>query len=377
MTSNGAHLPEDSARYVDGHRACDHGDNDFTGFDNVQRSHALGVKPSGNALTSNRNARDFMGLFGHLPDEVLQVVLDFLDQDTLTSLGRTSRGLYAYCTFDNLWRDIAISNMNEQFIWRGSWRSSLRRLPSSQLARVDCSHLFSDSLHRPYFCSQLSLKPYTANIPPQNQIPRLEDISPNLFNESWIDMPFILTQPVKEWQVYKAWDEQALLDKYENISFRCEAVDWKLKTYIQYMSSTQDESPLYLFDHSFVEKMGLQGAYEPPQAFQEDLFTLLGEERPDHRWLIVGPERSGSTFHIDPNATSAWNAVVRGSKYWIMMPRGTPPPGIYVSEDRSEVTSPLSIAEWLLSFHAEARRKHGCLEGICREGELLHVPSGW
>lgn len=54
-----------------------------------------------------------------------------------------------------------------------------------------------------------------------------------------------------------------------------------------------------------------------------------------------------------------------------------PPPGVYVSEDQSEVTSPLSIVEWLLGFHAEARNTAGCVEGICQEGEILHVPSGW
>lgn len=45
--------------------------------------------------------------------------------------------------------------------------------------------------------------------------------------------------------------------------------------------------------------------------------------------------------------------------------------------DQSEVTSPLSIAEWLLGFHAEARRTLGCVEGVCAAGEVLHVPSGW
>lgn len=41
------------------------------------------------------------------------------------------------------------------------------------------------------------------------------------------------------------------------------------------------------------------------------------------------------------------------------------------------MTSPLSIAEWLLGYHAEARQTPGCKEGICREGEVLYVPSGW
>jgi hypothetical protein len=169
------------------------------------------------------------------------------------------------------------------------------------------------------------------------------------------------------------------------VKFRAEVVDWTLKTYISYMNNSSDESPLYLFDRSFVSKMNLNNninspAYWIPKCFGEDLFVVLGDSRPDDKWLIVGPARSGSTYHKDPNATSAWNAVLRGSKYWIMFPSSPttpPPPGVFVSEDQSEVTSPLSIAEWLLGFHAEARKTPGCIEGVCREGEVLHVPSGW
>jgi hypothetical protein len=194
---------------------------------------------------------------------------------------------------------------------------------------------------------------------------------------------------VKQWPVYHQWSVETLLPKHGGTPFRAEAVDWPFRTYVDYMKNNSDESPLYLFDKEFVSKMGLRVgpmdqepeiAYWPPPCFGEDFFSVLGNDRPDRQWLIIGPERSGSTFHKDPNATSAWNAVVRGSKYWIMFPSSSklpPPPGVYVSDDQSEVTSPLSIAEWLLGFHAEARRTQGCIEGICQEGEILHVPSGW
>ncbi|MCJ1306533.1 hypothetical protein MMC25_000176 [Agyrium rufum] len=132
--------------------------------------------------------------------------------------------------------------------------------------------------------------------------------------------------------------------------------------------------------------MGIRVGSEPdtqyriPECFGEDIFSILGSTRPDHRWLIVGPARSGSTFHKDPNATSAWNAVLSGSKYWIMFPPSSTadaPPGVFVSEDEAEVTTPQCIAEWLMNFHEEARMLPGCLEGICEAGEVLHVPSGW
>lgn len=281
------------------------------------------------------------------------------------------------------------SSPPESFIWRGTWRGTYLNLPASKVPKVDCSHLYSDALYRPFNCAHINLEPYVTNIPAKNRIPRLPDLSPEEFDAKWADSPFILTEPIQNWSVYKDWSVGTLLSRYGQNTFRAEAVDWPLRTYGDYMADNSDESPLYLFDRAFVSKMGLSvgppdqtpdAAYWPPSCFAEDLFSVLGDDRPDRQWLIVGPERSGSKFHKDPNATSAWNAVLRGPKYWIMFPSGDkrpPPPGVYVSDDQSEVTSPLSIAEWILEFHAEARRTPGCMEGICGQGEILHVPSGW
>ncbi|KAI4288539.1 MAG: hypothetical protein L6R35_002190 [Caloplaca aegaea] len=275
--------------------------------------HPFDVKPLGNLYAANGNIKAKAGVFAFLPDELLSQILEWLEPSNLMQVG---------CTY----------------------------------------------------------------IPPGNTISRFYDLSLEEFAKSWADRPFILTHPIQAWRAYMQWSIDHLLETYGDTKFRAEAVDWPLKDYWDYMGDNQDESPLYLFDHSFVEKMNLkvgQGEgshYSIPECFGEDLFDVLGNQRPDRRWLIIGPARSGSTFHKDPNATSAWNAVLRGSKYWIMFPSSPssiPPPGVYVSEDQSEVTSPLSITEWLLEFHAKARQTPGCMEGICKEGEVLHVPSGW
>lgn len=352
--------------------------------------HPLGIKPLGNQYTATSNARQKIGDYRILPDEILATCLEYFDSNQLQLLGSTCKYLYAFCRSDELWKALFIGSPQSQtgsFQWRGTWRSTYLKLDDDQLSHILCGSVFSDVLHRPFLCTHTPLTPYITNIPRGNAITRLEDLSPTEFSEKWSDKPFILTKPVLEWPAYKFWDFEALLSQYGIIRFRAEAVDWTLKTYMEYMHNNTDESPLYLFDRDFVSKMKLtttkdhcSPSYWTPSCFGEDLFAVLGDKRPDDKWLIVGPARSGSTYHKDPNATSAWNAVLRGSKYWIMFPSSPsspPPPGVYVSEDQSEVTSPLSIAEWLLGFHAEARKTPGCIEGVCHEGEVLHVPSGW
>jgi hypothetical protein len=267
--------------------------------------------------------------------------------------------------------------------WQRSWRSTYLGLPAERESKIDCANVFSDVLHRPFVCSRVNLRQFTSNIPKINQIHRMEYLSYEQFAEKWTEKPFVLTKYIHEWPAYKEWNIDYFLNQFPETEFRAECVDWPFAVYHKYMTSSNDESPLYLFDKKFADKMGIKigheegSSYWKPECFGPDLFELLGEERPAHRWLIIGPQRSGSTFHKDPNATSAWNAVIQGSKYWIMFPPNISVPGVYVSSDSSEVTSPLSIAEWLLEFHSVARELPACVEGICRQGEILHVPSGW
>jgi hypothetical protein len=170
-----------------------------------------------------------------------------------------------------------------------------------------CDNLFSDVLHRPFLCAHTPLGPFVGSIPDRNRIVRISDLTASEFSRSWTDVPFVLTQPVKEWPVYQKWTFESFIKDFGNIVFRAESVDWPFHTYLDYMENNSDESPLYLFDRSFVEKMklvvGKSGDYWIPDCFGEDLFAAMDEKRPDSRWLIVGPERSGSTFHKDPNAT--------------------------------------------------------------------------
>ncbi|KAJ6446276.1 Noc1p protein [Purpureocillium lavendulum] len=349
--------------------------------------HQLGVKPLGNRYLSNGpNARTRIGLWAMLPDELLTVVLDVLDKSDLIRFGSTCKFLYAFCHADELWKALFLQLPREEsrvLRWRGTWRRTLLNMERDLEARVDCSNVFSDVLHRPFACSNINLAQFVRNIPKANQICRFDNLTYEQYAERWTERPFILTRCIQEWPVTSAWTIESLLSDYAELEFRAEAVDWTFSRYCSYMRDNTDESPLYLFDRKFAEKMGIKvgrdpdAAYWRPDCFGPDLFEVLGRERPAHRWLIVGPERSGSTFHKDPNGTSAWNAVLQGSKYWIMFPPAAQVPGVYVSQDSSEVTSPLSIAEWLLTFHEEARQLPECIEGICEAGEILHVPSGW
>ena len=103
----------------------------------------------------------------------------------------------------------------------------------------------------------------------------------------------------------------------------------KLSYFLQYLNHNTDDSPLYIFDATFDEDKGgakvILDHYTVPEYFNEDLLGLVGERRrPPYRWFLVGPCRSGTTVHIDPLGTSAWNTLLHGVKRWVLFPPHVP-----------------------------------------------------
>jgi len=101
-----------------------------------------------------------------------------------------------------------------------------------------------------------------------------------------------------------------------------------MKYFLRYLYNNRDDSPLYIFDSSFENdkhaKSMLQD-YRVPSYFRDDLFRFVSESRrPPYRWVLVGPERSGSTVHIDPLSTNAWNTLLHGQKRWVLFPPHVP-----------------------------------------------------
>ena len=77
----------------------------------------------------------------------------------------------------------------------------------------------------------------------------------------------------------------------------------------------------------------------------------------EREWLVVGPAGSGSRFHTDPYATSAWNVLTQGKKLWVMSEIDAPP-GVCISnaaneeisEDQFKFVDAPPALEWLEGF---------------------------
>lgn len=103
----------------------------------------------------------------------------------------------------------------------------------------------------------------------------------------------------------------------------------------------------------------------------------LGEIRPPWRWILIGPERSGTGLHIDPLWTNAWVTVIQGKKRWLLFPPSTPKDQIGMGNGPQ-----INSATWFHTFYDKVTSDdwpsdYKPVEVLQLPGETVFVPNGW
>ncbi|KGN59249.1 F-box protein At5g06550 [Cucumis sativus] len=368
---------------------CNEDDNEFGfGLKSSAPSSNHGVQPLGNLYLASGtiNTRNIgLGNIQILTDELVLDVLGFLDATHLGVLACVSKSFYVFANHEPLWRNLVLDNVKGGFLYNKTWKSTYLAAFYSSFddSVVDISGLrvrdfYSDYLFQSWLCANLEMKPEWLE---RDNIIRRKRISVEEFvlNFEEPNKPVLLEGCLDNWVARKKWNRDYLIQLCDDVRFSVGPVDMKLEEFFLYSDQAREERPLYLFDPKFADKVPRLGSeYDVPEYFREDLFGVLGMERPDYRWIIIGPSGSGSSFHIDPNSTSAWNAVIQGSKKWVLFPPDVVPPGVHPSPDGAEVACPVSIIEWFMNFYAATKTwEKKPIECICKAGEVIFVPNGW
>jgi len=143
--------------------------------------------------------------------------------------------------------------------------------------------------------------------------------------------PIIVLGIAEEWSA-KHWTSFELLSDFLGpVTF----YDKEHNTHVTLEEYKSQVSPGYLFeflghdeDNKKQQKhLEILKSYSVPHFAKDDLFAsayysaqdIMQDQKPQHRWLLVGRQGSGSTIHIDPNGTSAWNTLLCGRKRWTIL----------------------------------------------------------
>lgn len=357
--------------------------------------------------------RRTLGKFALLPDALICKILPHLSHVDLYNFAQTSSAGRAFAIDEDLWRRICIRRFGDFCLSRFtvSWRATyavLSRASKATDAKEDRERnansdpllnavvhvaqanaptlrkVYSDVLFHKWRCLyapiQLSwlLHDNCARV-------HAPSVTRQQFRTHYEapGIPVVITNAIDKWPA-RRWDLRSIVDKYGDIRFDSGGLSVTFKDFLIYslkVSAAEDQA-LLLFDPAFLDKAPEMGSeFEIPHYFRDDLFNYLPKQhRPHHRWLIAGPARSGSTFHTDPNCTSAWNSVLIGKKKWILFPPHITPPGILTTTDGGSVQGPVSVMEWFINYYdaaTEYGKKVGAIECVVNAGETMFIPAGW
>ncbi|XP_073022149.1 lysine-specific demethylase JMJ21 [Primulina eburnea] len=341
----------------------------------------------------NRRRVEALGDLCVLPDEILCSILANLTPRDVSRLSCVSSVMYILCSEEPLWMSLCLRIVNRQLEYKGSWKKTalhqldlpLIYVEESQKKPLHFDGFTSLFLYQRLYRSYTTLNGFNFD---SGNVDRKENVSLEEFHEAYDGQkPVLINGLADNWPARKSWTSELLLSRYSDTKFKIsqrssKKMTMKFKDYISYMNVQHDEDPLYIFDEKFGETApDLLKDYSVPQLFQEDYFDVLdGEQRPPFRWLIIGPERSGASWHVDPSLTSAWNTLLCGRKRWALYPPGRVPLGVtvHVNDEDGDVNieTPSSL-QWWLEYYPLLSEHDKPIECTQLPGETIYVPSGW
>ncbi|KAK9069527.1 hypothetical protein SSX86_011431 [Deinandra increscens subsp. villosa] len=343
-------------------------------------------------IVSGDRRPDALGYFNVLSDEIVCSILNLLSPRDVARLACASSVMYILCNEEPLWMNLCLNKENRELEYKGSWkRTTLHGLQVLNKCDDPCKKPLqfdgfnSLFLYKRFYRCYTRLDGFAFD---QGNVERKTDLSLEEFLQQYdAQKPVLVSGLADTWLAKKTWTPEQLLIKYEDTSFRisqrsANKVAMKLKDYVSYIQEQHDEDPLYIFDDKFGEVApDLLKDYSVPHLFPDDYFDVLdSDQRPPFRWLIIGPERSGASWHVDPALTSAWNTLLCGRKRWALYPPGRVPLGVTVhvnDEDGDvDIETPSSL-QWWLDFYPLLADEDKPIECTQLPGETIYVPTGW
>ena len=100
---------------------------------------------------------------------------------------------------------------------------------------------------------------------------------------------------------------------------------------------TQDEDK-QMFSNDYINlkeapadeysREALKAGFNIPPLFKKDYLTDHCHDSLPKLWALISNAGSGSSFHVDPFNSSAWNTLLQGRKRWALYPPSVyEPPG--------------------------------------------------
>ncbi|XP_010535386.1 PREDICTED: F-box protein At1g78280 isoform X2 [Tarenaya hassleriana] len=327
-----------------------------------------------------------------LPDETICFILEYLSPRDIARLACASSVMYILCNEEPLWLSLCLKRAKGPLQCKGSWKNTTLYLEGvtqehdgAYRKPLHFNGFNSLYLYKRFYRCHTSLDGFSFD---DGNVERKRDLSLDEFSKEYdAKKPVLIAGLAESWPARSTWTVDQLTQKYGETAFRISQrspnkISMKFKDYVSYMNIQRDEDPLYVFDDKFGEvATDLLKDYSVPHLFREDWFDILDHEsRPSYRWLIVGPERSGASWHVDPALTSAWNTLLCGRKRWALYPPGRVPLGVtvHVNEDDGDVNidTPSSL-QWWLDYYPLLADEDKPIECTQLPGETIYVPSGW